>query len=296
MSETHPKLKAAILGSGNIGTDLLVKVLRSPYLECALFIGRRLGTPGMAKAASLGMRLSDQSIDAIVREPECCDLVFDATSAADHMRHAPILERLGKIVVDLTPSNLGVMCVPAVNLDEGLAARNVSMVTCGGQVSIPLAHAIAQVHHPVDYIEVVSTIASRSAGPGTRINMDEYVMTTERGVLRFSHSRRAKAILNINPAEPPIIMQTTVFAQVRDPDVDAVRGAVERVVEKLRAYVPGYRLISPPVAEGDRLAVLVEVQGRGDYLQRYAGNLDIINCAALATAEAFAQRAREPHA
>lgn len=283
------KMKVAILGSGNIGTDLLIKVLRSPYLECALFIGRRLGSPGMAKAMSLGVRVSDQGIDALIREPDCCDLVFDATSAQDHKRHWPILESMGKIAIDLTPSRVGAMCVPAVNLDACMDCRNVNMVSCGGQVSSPLGYVLGQVYGALDYVEVVSTIASRSAGPATRLNMDEYVHTTETALLKFSGARRGKAILNLNPADPPIIMQTTVFARMPESDLTTLKATVDEMVEKIRNYVPGYQLIVPPVWENGRISIMVRVQGRGDYLQKFAGNLDVINCAALETAEAFAK-------
>lgn len=285
------KLRVAIIGSGNIGTDLLVKVLRSPYLECAIFVGRRLGSPGMAKAMGLGVRISDRSIDAIADDPDCCDLVFDCTSAEDHKAHWPVLEKLGKIAIDLTPSKIGEMCVPAVNLDDCLDSQNVNMISCGGQTSIPLAHVIGQVHDTVDYIEVVSTISSRSAGPGTRINIDDYIYTTEMGISAFSGCVRAKAILNLNPAEPPINMQTTVFAKVKNPKMDELKVAVDKMARKIKSYVPGYRLIMEPAYESERIVVMVTVQGMGDYLQKYAGNLDIINCAALATAEAFAKRA-----
>lgn len=284
------KVKVAILGSGNIGTDLLIKILRSPYLECSLFIGRKLGSQGMAKAMSLGVQISDQSINAILQEPDCCEIVFDATSAEDHKRHWPLLNELGKTVIDLTPAKLGRMCIPAVNLDECLEFRNVNMVSCGGQVSIPLAHTIGQTHEQVEYIEVVSTIASRSAGPGTRINLDEYIGTTENGLQAFSGSKSTKAILNLNPAEPPIDMQTTVFAKVNAPNMKELTKAVDKMVKKIQTYVPGYQLIIPPTLENDRIVIMVKVQGMGDYLQKYAGNLDIINCAALITAEAFAKR------
>ncbi len=290
MTQHHNTYRIAIIGSGNIGTDLLVKVLRSPLLECSLFIGRRLGSPGMAKAMSLGVRVSDQGINALLREPDCCDLVFDATSAEDHKRHWPILKSLGKTVIDLTPSKVGKMCVPAVNLDACMECDNVNMVSCGGQVSIPLAHVLGRLHHGLEYVEVVSTIASRSAGQATRINMDEYVMTTEQGLLAFSGASRRKAILNLNPADPPLIMHTTVFAKVAKPDMELLTEAVNHMVQKIKTYVPGYQLIAPPVYEDGRIALMVRVEGRGDYLQKYAGNLDIINCAALETAEAFARK------
>ncbi|MEI7881771.1 MAG: acetaldehyde dehydrogenase (acetylating) [bacterium] len=283
------KLKVAILGSGNIGTDLLVKSLRSPYLECTLFIGRNFNSPGIVKASGLGIRISDRSIDAIINEPECCDLVFDCTSAADAKRHWLILKELGKTVVDLTPAKIGKMCVPAVNLQECLRSQNVNMITCGGQASIPLAHQIGSIHPNAEYIEVVSSIASRSAGPATRLNIDEYVETTEGAVQSFSGCKKAKAILILNPATPCIDMQTTIFAKIANPDMDKLTLSVMDMVAKVQKYVPGYQLILPPTREGGRVVIMVKVQGRGDYLPMFAGNLDIINCAAIAAAEAFAK-------
>ena len=291
MSAKH-NLRVAIIGSGNIGTDLLIKVLRSPVLDCALFVGRNLNSPGLAKAHSLGVPISACSIEALTAEPDCYDLVFDATSALDHVRHWPILKGMGKTVIDLTPARLGVMCVPAVNLDVVLHEQNVSMITCGGQTSAPLAHAIGQTQRGVDYIEVVSSIASRSAGPATRLNIDEYVETTEKALQTFSGCQRTKAILVLNPAVPCIDMQTTVFAKVREPDLDALTKAVRVVVARLQTYVPGYQVILGPVLENNRVIITVRVQGSGDYLPKYSGNLDIINCAAIATAEAF--HARKP--
>lgn len=284
------KLPVAILGTGNIGTDLLVKVLRSEYLECALFVGRNLQSAGMAKASSLGVRISDQSIDAFIRNPDCCKLVFDCTSARDHLVHWPILQKQGKIVIDLTPAKVGTMCVPAVNLQHGLQAQNVNMVTCGGQCSTPLAYAISQTHEKVEYIEVVSSIASRSAGPGTRINIDEYIETTQEALVKFTGCGRAKAILVLNPAQPCIDMQTTVFAKVTNPDLPRLDTAIREMVARLQTYVPGYQLVIPPIYENGRIMVMVRVQGMGDYLPRYAGNLDIINCAAMAMAEEFAKK------
>jgi acetaldehyde dehydrogenase (acetylating) len=293
LCDSAKKIKVAILGSGNIGTDLLIKVLRSPCLECSYFIGRKLGSAGMAKAMSLGVRVSDRSIDAIIDEPNCCDIVFDCTSAEDHRRHWPILESLGKVAIDLTPAQVGSFCIPAVNLDDCLSIRNLNMVSCGGQTSIPLAYVIGQTQENVDYIEVVSTIASRSAGPGTRINIDEYIHTTELGLKTFSGCAQTKAILNLNPAEPPIDMQTTVYARVQSPDIERLRVGVDEMISRIHTYVPGYQLIVPPTAEGDRVVIMVKVQGMGDYLQKYAGNLDIINCAALAAAEALAKERQQ---
>ena len=286
---SRKKLKTAILGSGLIGTDLLVKIMRSPYLECSLFVGRNLQSKGMAKALSLGVKISDQSLDAIVKDPGCCDLVFDATSAHGHKIHAPVLERLGKIAIDLTPAQVGVMCVPGVNLKDCRDLKNVNMVTCGGQASIPLAYVIGKIHKDVEYIEVVSTISSRSAGPATRANLDEYIETTERGLKKFSGAARTKAILVLNPAQPCINMQTTVLAKVAKPDMTALIPGIKEIVSIIQKYVPGYELVVEPTLENNRILMMVRVQGLGDYLPGYAGNLDIINCAAIAMAEEYAK-------
>lgn len=293
MTQPVSKLKVAILGSGNIGTDLLLKTLRSAYLDCTLFIGRNFNSPGIAKASGMGIRISDRSIDAIINDPSGCDLVFDCTSAADAKRHWPILQQLGKIVVDLTPAKIGKMCIPAVNLHDCLGSQNLNMITCGGQASIPLTHQIGIIHPNAQYMEIVSSIASRSAGPATRLNIDEYVETTEGAIQSFSGCRKAKAILILNPATPCIDMQTTIFAKIDNPDMEKLTVAVNDAVAKVQKYVPGYHLILPPTREGGRVVIMVKVQGRGDYLPAFAGNLDIINCAAIAAAEAFAQSPRK---
>lgn len=284
------KLRTAILGTGNIGTDLLVKVCRSEYLECVLFAGRNLNSPGMMKASAMNIPISAKSIDAIVEQKDKIDLVFDATSAQDHVKHAKIFKELGIIAIDLTPARVGKMCIPAVNMNECLDEDNLNMVTCGGQASIPLAWAIASVNKDIDYIETISSIASRSAGPATRINLDEYLITTEFGIKSFSNSKRSKAILNLNPAQPCVDMQTTVFAKIENPDLARTTVAIHEMVKKLQTYIPGYQLIVEPMIENERLVVMVRVRGLGDYLPSYAGNLDIINCAAVATAESFAKK------
>jgi acetaldehyde dehydrogenase len=283
------KLRVAILGSGNIGTDLLIKVQRSEYLNCGLFVGRNFASPGMAKAIGLGVKVSDESIDGIVKHSSEIDIVFDATSAKDAKYHWEILDKLGKVVIDMTPAKLGSLCVPAVNLDEITNERNINMITCGGQASIPIAYAIGKSQKNLQYIEVVSSIASRSAGPATRLNLDEYIDTTEHGVKLFSKVKQAKAILNLNPAEPCIDMQTTIFAKVESPDMFALEEEIRNVVNSIQTYVPGYSLLVPPIYENGRIVVMVKVQGLGDYLPKYAGNLDIINCAAIAVAEKFSK-------
>lgn len=283
------KLKVAVIGSGNIGTDLLIKILRSPLLECKAFIGRNLSSPGMIKALSLGVPVSAEGINYFVKNPDSCELVFDATSAKSHLEHAPILKSLNKRVIDMTPAKIGLMSVPSVNLADCLTEFNVNMVTCGGQASIPVAYAIGQTQTDVEYVEVISSIASRSAGPATRQNLDEYIKTTEDGIRDFSGAVRAKAILNLNPAEPCVDMQTTIFAKAGQPDVAKLSVALGEVVDKVRKYVPGYEIILGPIIENGRIVVMVRVRGLGDYLPAYAGNLDIINCAAIAMAEEYAR-------
>lgn len=289
MTTLTSKLKVAILGSGNIGTDLLVKVMRSSLLECTVFIGRNLNSSGMQKAFELGVNVSADSINYIVKNPNCCDLVFDATSALSHLEHEPILKSLNKRIIDLTPAKIGLMCVPSVNLIDSLNEFNVNMITCGGQASIPIAFAIGQTQKDIEYIEVVSTIASRSAGPATRRNLDEYIKTTEDGIKQFSGAKHTKAILNLNPAEPCVNMQTTIFAKTKDPDLLALKEFLTKIIKKIQTYVPGYELILGPIIENDRIVVMVKVRGLGDYLPEYAGNLDIINCAAVAMAEEYAK-------
>jgi acetaldehyde dehydrogenase (acetylating) len=281
------KVKIAILGSGNIGTDLLMKVLRSPVLECGLFTGHNYSSKGMVKAIGLNIPVSDRGIEALVENPDIYELVFDATSALDHIWHWDILKKTGKMVVDLTPSNIGKMCVPVINLNESLKEKNVNVITCGGQASAPLAYIIGKTHEDVEYIEVISTIASRSAGPATRNNIDEYVDITEKALSTFSGCKKTKAILNLNPAKPDINMQTTVFALINNLNIDLLSQEIIKMVNLVKRYVPGYNLVVPPVCEGGRVTITVRVQGSGDYLPRFAGNLDIVNCAALAFAEAW---------
>ncbi len=291
---SEKKIGVAILGTGNIGTDLMMKVLRSPVLECRLFAGRNLSSPGMTKASLLGVPVSAKGFQSIVDRQGELALVFDATSALDHQKHAPVLKKLGIVAVDLTPAKVGRMCVPAVNLAECLHEPNVNMITCGGQASIPIAHAIKSANPDVEYLEAVSSIASRSAGPATRINLDEYLQTTEHGLQVFGGCARTKAILNLNPAQPCVHMQTTVMARIPQPDLERTRAAVAAMVARIRSYIPGYQLILEPMVENGRLVSMVRVDGLGDYLPRYAGNLDIINCAAIAFAEAYARQRAQP--
>lgn len=282
------KLNIGILGSGNIGTDLLIKVLRSEHLNCTLFVGRNLNSPGMKKAADLGVKISDKSIEVFIENPGLCDLVFDATSAAHHIKHAEVLKKLGIRVIDMTPSQIGRICVPAINGDDCMDEMNINMITCGGQASIPIAYVLKKEIPAIDYIEIVSIISSRSAGPGTRANLDEYIYNTENGAKSLTGCDHIKAILNLNPANPCIDMQTTIYAKVDQCDVSKLEQPLAKMVKKIQSYVPGYDIAVAPVHENGRVMVMVRVQGAGDYLPKYAGNLDIINCAAIAMAEKYA--------
>jgi acetaldehyde dehydrogenase (acetylating) len=284
------KIKVAILGSGNIGTDLLFKVQRSPWLQCSAFIGRSETSKGLQMAQKMGINTSIQGIEFIENNPEIAGVVFDATSAASHQVHAPILNQLNKLAIDLTPAKLGLMCVPAVNLSEALNKNNINMITCGGQASIPIAYAISKVQPDIEYIEVVSSIASRSAGPATRINLDEYIHATAQGISQFTGVKKTKAILILNPAEPCIDMQTTIMVKTKEPNLQMVKAAVEKMIEAVQTYVPGYHRLVGPVYENGRIVVSLRVRGLGDFLPTYAGNLDIINCAAIGLAEQFAKK------
>ncbi|WP_067815368.1 acetaldehyde dehydrogenase (acetylating) [Actinomadura kijaniata] len=299
--------RVAILGSGNIGTDLMIKVIRtSKSLDMAVMAGIDPDSDGLARARRLGVATTAEGVEGLVRMPEFADVtvVLDATSAKAHRHNAKVLAPYGKRVVDLTPAAIGPYVVPPVNLDEHLDAPNVNMVTCGGQATVPIVAAVSRVT-PVRYAEIVASIASRSAGPGTRANIDEFTETTSRALEEVGGAARGKAIIVLNPAEPPLIMRDTVYCAVGDCDHDQVRASVEKMVAEVAAYVPGYRLKQKvqirPVADDDPLAglaggggnlvsVFLEVEGAAHYLPAYAGNLDIMTSAALRVAERLALR------
>jgi acetaldehyde dehydrogenase (acetylating) len=282
-------LRVAIVGTGNVGADLLLKVIASPVLRCTMFAGRRTDSPGIQMAQARGVPTSAAGLDAVLGSLDEVDVVFDATSARDAKRHWAALEPLGVPMIDLTPAHLGRFCVPALNLAECLDEPYVSLVTCGGQAAVPMARAVNRVTDRLRYLEIVSASASASVGPATRANIDEYVVTTQHATREFCGIEDTKTVLVINPAEPGTIMRNTVAVTVDEAvDMPALTEAVTAVEKEIQAYVPGYRLVVPPVATADRILLTVEVEGRGDWLPPYAGNLDIIACAGIALAEARA--------
>ncbi len=284
-------MKVGIIGSGNIGTDLMIKVLRtSKLLEMGALAGVDADSEGLARARRMGVPVTDQGVDGLLamQDFDEIQLVFDATSAKAHVRNAEALRPHGKKVIDLTPAAIGPYVVPVVNLDEHAEAPNLNMVSCGGQATIPMVAAVNRISK-VHYAEIVSSIASKSAGPGTRANIDEFTQATARAIEKVGGATRGKAIIVLNPAEPPLIMRNTVFCFTDEVDRDEVAASVKRMVEDVQTYVPGYRLKQELQFEnqskGMKTSIFLEVEGAGHYLPSYAGNLDIMTSAALKTAE-----------
>ncbi|MDD5111638.1 MAG: acetaldehyde dehydrogenase (acetylating) [Candidatus Altiarchaeota archaeon] len=284
------KVKVGIIGTGNVGTDLLIKVQRSKIMECSIFTGVNPDSEGMKRAESMGVETSAESIKAIENNPRCCDIVFDATSAAIHLRHAPVLKALGKYAIDLTPSQYGRMCVPVINIAECMDESNVNLISCGGQTAVPIAHAIMKAHPETQYIEVVSSMSSMSAGPGTRENIDEFTHITKDAIISFTGVPKAKSIIILNPAEPPVLMNNTIYAKIEKPRMGELTSAITEIASRIQKYVPGYNVALGPVFENGRVTTMVKVVGLGDYLPKYSGNLDIITCAAVNVAEEYAKR------
>ena len=304
-------VKVAIIGSGNIGTDLMIKIVRtSRALELAALVGIDPRSDGLALAQGLGVPVTAEGIDGLLNMPAFGEIavVFDATSAGAHARHDAVLRSHSKQIVDLTPAAIGPYLVPAVNFHELSDQPNVNLVTCGGQATIPIVAAISRIAS-TPYAEIVASIASKSAGPGTRANIDEFTRTTARGLERVGGARRGKAIIVLNPADPPLIMRNTVFCLVQDADPAAIERSVQQMVADVRAYVPGYQLkqavqfedvsAARPVrivdgsgvsvfTSGHKVSVFLEIEGAGHYLPKYAGNLDIMTSAALRTGERLA--------
>lgn len=286
------KAKAAIIGSGNIGTDLLYKALRSQWIEPAWMVGIDPNSDGLNKARQEGIKTTHEGVGGLVPHihTDSIQIVFDATSAQAHHANSQALEPFDLRLIDLTPAAIGPYCVPPVNLQQNLAQRrNVNMVSCGGQATIPMVAAVSRVQ-PVEYGEIIATVASASIGPGTRANIDEFTRTTKAGIEEVGGAQKGKAIIVINPAEPPIIMRDTIHCLTQEaPDQKAITDSIIQMVSEVQKYVPGYTLKNGPVFDGRRVSVFMEVEGLGDYLPKYAGNLDIMTASALRTGELFAE-------
>jgi acetaldehyde/propanal dehydrogenase len=291
------KIKCALIGPGNIGTDLLYKLRRSKVLEPVWMVGIDPSSEGLARAREQGLKTTAEGVDGLIPHVQAdgVQIAFDATSAYVHAENSRKLNELGVMMIDLTPAAIGPYCVPPVNLKQHVGKRemNVNMVTCGGQATIPLVYAVSRIQ-PVKYGEIVATVSSKSAGPGTRKNIDEFTRTTAGAVAKVGGAKEGKAIIILNPAEPPLIMRDTVHCLTESaPDQAAITESVHAMIREVQRYVPGYRLVNGPVFEstpsGNRVSIFMEVEGLGDYLPRYAGNLDIMTAAAARTAEMFAE-------
>jgi acetaldehyde/propanal dehydrogenase len=289
------KLKAVIIGPGNIGTDLLMKMQRSEWVEPVWMVGIDPESEGLKRAAAMGIKTCSTGVDGILEHVLADDIrvAFDATSAYVHAENSRKLNELGVIMIDLTPAAIGPFCIPPVNLAAHAKnlEMNVNMVTCGGQATIPMVAAVSRVQ-PVAYGEIIATVSSRSVGPGTRQNIDEFTRTTAGAVEKVGGAQKGKAIIIINPAEPPLMMRDTVHCLTEgEPNRDAITESVHNMVAEVQKYVPGYRLVNGPVFDGNRVSMFMEVEGLGDFLPKYAGNLDIMTAAGLRTAEMFAEEA-----
>lgn len=283
------KIKVGVIGPGNIGSDLMFKIMRSKYLSMGMMAGI-VESEGIKRAAEMGVPVSTEGVKAVVEQKDI-KIAFDATSAAAHLKfNGPALKKAGIVAVDLTPAALGPYCVPSVNLSSLQTVENINMVTCGGQATIPIVYAISRVAG-AKYAEIVACISSKSAGPGTRANMDEFTETTSKALEVVGGADKGKAIIVLNPADPPLMMTNTIHVQVKNPEIgmEAIEKSIAEIVAELKEYVPGYQLRVPPVMDGDRVTTIVQVEGQGDFLPAYSGNLDIINSAAVAAAEKIAQ-------
>lgn len=280
------KVKVAIIGPGNIGSDLMYKVMKSRNLEMSCMAGI-VESEGIKRAKGLGFETTTKGVEAIL-DREDIRIVFDATGAKAHKMHAPLLKKAGKVAIDMTPAAVGPYVVPCVNLETLSDEMNFNMVTCGGQATVPIAYAINRAADS-EYTEIISCISSKSAGPGTRANIDEFTETTSKALETVGGADKGKAIIILNPAEPPLMMTNTIHSIVKNPDEKAIAISVDKMVKEIQKYVPGYKLRTPPIMDGNRVTVIVEVEGAGDFLPKYSGNLDIINSAAIEVAEKIAE-------
>jgi acetaldehyde dehydrogenase len=274
-------IRIGIIGTGNIGTDLLLKVLKTDFLTPVIFSGRRMDSDGMSIAKKHNVPITDMGINYFIQNPNTCDIVFDCTNAMDAIEHAKVFAEQNIKVIDLTPAKVGDLCVPSINADVIKTDSNVNMITCGGQASLPLLHIISNNCEKLEYVEVVSQISSKSAGMATRINIDNYIHTTESAIRKFTGVEKCKVILNLNPAEPCVDMQTTMFIKFTNINFETLIEQIYVKIKELKTYIPFYELIIPPTVNNDILILSIKVRGAGDYLPEYAGNLDIINCAAI---------------
>ncbi len=298
------KIDVAILGTGNIGTDLLFKIFQSPYLNCVLFSGRSNFSPGIKAIKKIVLKknnkkfkdliISNKSINSLIKESNKFDIIFDCTSAKFHKKNEKVFKDLNKKIINLTPTQNGYMCIPVLNLEECNKSIELNMVSCGAQSSVPVAYCLAKIFKKkIKYIETVSTISSKSAGPATRLNLDEYIYTTQRAIKYFSGIENTKAILNLNPAEPCINMQTTTYAKIKKninkTELKKFNKILKKTIIRMTKYVKGHKMIIEPTVIDDVMSIKTSTIGKGDYLPKYAGNLDIINCAAIAAGEHYAK-------
>ncbi|NMF99139.1 acetaldehyde dehydrogenase (acetylating) [Aromatoleum toluolicum] len=287
------KIKCALIGSGNIGTDLIYKIKRSPVLEPVWMVGIDPSSEGLARAREMGLKTTAEGVDGLL--PHVLDddiqIAFDATSAYVHAENSRKLNELGVMMIDLTPAAIGPLCVPPVNLRQHAdkLEMNVNMISCAGQATIPVVHAVSRIQS-VEYAEIVASLASKSVGPGTRANLDEFTYTTSNAITVVGGARRGKALAIINPAEPSMIMRNTIYCLTDDePDHARITESILQMIGEVQKYVPGYKLVNGPIFDGNKVSVFLEVAGLGDYLPKYAGNLDIMTAAATRTAEMFAE-------
>jgi len=286
------KIKCVLIGSGNIGTDLLYKLKRSEVLEPVWMVGIDEDSEGLARAREMGLKTTADGVDGVLPHlaPDGVQIAFDATSAYVHKENSDKMNACGVFMVDLTPAAIGPLCVPPVNLDQLADTMNVNMISCAGQATIPIVYGVSRIQG-VEYAEIIASLASKSIGAGTRANLDEFTYTTSNAVCEVGGAKKGKALCVINPAEPPMIMRNTIYCLTEEePDQERITASLMEMIEAVQRYVPGYKLVNGPVFEGNKVGVFMEVAGLGDYLPTYAGNLDIMTAAACRTAEMYAAK------